>query len=255
MSTDTSSTIGRERDTNDALGFRDIQDFVMVSASVSAPRPPTTELVVRLNRGPWVALPDEPAEVPAADGATVLDVRPFADFAAGHTHGAINVPLNGGGFGTKAAFVLLPGEPFVLHARSREEGLAAARKLWAVGLLEIAGSVVQADTSEQLATVDASELERLLDAGAVQVVDVREASERDDGYIPGSRNIPYRLLRKLGGDGLERDKPVVTVCESGLRASIAASVLQREGFDARPVVNGGVPDFTGEIVGFRRCGT
>ena len=254
MSSERSSTIGHERETNDKLDFRDMQDFVMVSASVSSPKPPTTERVVGLNRGPWVALPAEPDEVAGADGV-VLDVRPFAEYASGHVPGAISVPVSGNNFGTKAAFVLLPDEPFTLHADTREEALEAARRLWAVGLLDIGGYMIRTSTPEQLATVSAHELKQLVDAGDVQVVDVREASERDGGYIPGSRNIPYRLLRKLAGDGLERDKPVVTICESGPRAAIAASVLAREGFDARPVVNGGIPEFTGEIVGFRRCGT
>jgi rhodanese-related sulfurtransferase len=83
---------------------------------------------------------------------------------------------------------------------------------------------------------------------------VREPSERHDGYIPGSRNIPYRLLRKLGADALDPAKPAVTICEAGPRATIAASVLQRQGFDVRPVVGGGVPDYPGDLVDLRRCG-
>ena len=103
--------------------------------------------------------------------------------------------------------------------------------------------------------MDVVELKQLLDAAAdVQVVDVREASERDTGYIPGSRNIPYRLLRKIGCGALDRSKPVVTVCESGPRAAIAASLLAREGFDARAVSPGGVATFDGDVVAFRRCG-
>jgi len=47
---------------------------------------------------------------------------------------------------------------------------------------------------------------------------------------------------------------VVTVCESGARATIAASLLQREGFDVRPVAGGGIADLTGDVVSFRRCG-
>jgi hydroxyacylglutathione hydrolase len=162
------------------------------------------------------------------------------------------VPVDGGSFGTKAAFVLLHDEPFVLHARTREEALDATRKLWAVGLLDVSGYVLHAAAEKRLATLSAHELQALLDQ--VQIVDVREPTERDSGYIPGSRNIPYRLLRKVGCDSIERDKPVVTICESGARAMIAASVLAREGFDVRPVVNGGIPDFTGEMVDFRRCG-
>jgi hydroxyacylglutathione hydrolase len=110
--------------------------------------------------------------------------------------------------------------------------------------------------TETLASVDVAELKRLLDGDTVQVVDVREAGERDAGYLPGSRHIPYRLLRRAGAQALEAGKPVVTVCESGPRAAIAASILVREGFDARPVLGGGTADFAeDETVSFRRCGS
>jgi rhodanese-related sulfurtransferase len=102
--------------------------------------------------------------------------------------------------------------------------------------------------------VEVDELKQLLADGGTQVVDVREAPERDSGYLPGSRNIPYRLLRRIGCGALQRDQPVVTVCESGPRAAIAASILQREGFDVRPVAAGGIADFAGDVVAFRRCG-
>lgn len=255
MSAERSSTIGRELATNAALQRRELQDFVLASASVATPRPPTTERVVALNRGPWVQRPPDPPELDDPGAATVLDVRPFGDHADGHVPGAISVPVSGSAFGTKAAFVLLPEEPTVLHARSAAEAREAAWELWAVGILDVAGYVLHPAAVSTTAVVDVTELERLAAGDGVQVVDVREANERDGGYIPGSRNIPYRLLRRVGCDALERGKPVVTVCESGARATIAASLLQREGFDARPVADGGIPDFTGEVVGFRRCGT
>ncbi len=254
MSADRSSTMGRELSSNPALEYRDVQEFVLVSASVSAPRPPTTERVVALNRGPWLARPDDPSELDDPGDAVVLDVRPFHEHAAGHRPGAISVPVYGGSFGTKAGFVLDSGEQVVLHAGSREEAREAAWMLWAVGILEIAGYVLHPDISETLATVDPDELRALLESPEVQVVDVREAAERDEGYLPGSTNIPYRLLRKAGAGALQRDRPVVTVCESGPRAAIAASLLQREGFDVRPVAVGGVSNFAGDIVSFRRCG-
>jgi rhodanese-related sulfurtransferase len=53
-------------------------------------------------------------------------------------------------------------------------------------------------------------------------------------------------------------RPVVTICESGARAAIAASVLQAAGVDARPVLNGGISDWRargGETTSFRRCGS
>ena len=115
MSPARSSTIGRERGTNPALEFDDEQEFVLATASVSTPRPPTTERVVALNRGPWVALPALPGELADAGKATVLDVRPFAAHAAGHLPGALSVPVSGSSFGTKAGFVVDPDEAIVLH--------------------------------------------------------------------------------------------------------------------------------------------
>jgi rhodanese-related sulfurtransferase len=50
---------------------------------------------------------------------------------------------------------------------------------------------------------------------------------------------------------------VVTICESGARAAIAASVLAAQGIDARPVLEGGVAAWRArghETVAFRRCG-
>jgi glyoxylase-like metal-dependent hydrolase (beta-lactamase superfamily II)/rhodanese-related sulfurtransferase len=253
MSTEWSSSIAKERLTNDALQFRDVQEFVLVSASVSTPRPPTTERVVALNRGPWVARPAPLAELAEPGDATVLDVRPFAAYTEGHIAGAISVPVDGGQFGTKAGFVLEPGERIVLHAASRAQAEDAARKLWAVGLLELAGYVTAPQATATLATLGIEELRRLLDSPGLQLVDVRETTERDGGYIPGSQNVPYRLLRRLGCGALDRSRPVVTVCESGPRAAIAASLLQREGFDVRAVADGGIADFS-DTVAFRRCG-
>jgi rhodanese-related sulfurtransferase len=46
----------------------------------------------------------------------------------------------------------------------------------------------------------------------------------------------------------------VTICESGPRAAVAASVLQSVGVDARPVLHGGVATWRGEMTSFRRCG-
>ncbi len=254
MSAERSSTIGRERETNSSLDYHTVQEFVLVSSSISAPRPPTTERVVALNRGPWLAWPPGPGELDETGDGVVLDVRPFHDHAAGHVPGSISVPVSGSNFGTKAGFVLVPGERLVLHAGSHEEARAAAAGLWAVGILEIAGYVVAAQATETLATVDVAELKELLARSEIQVVDVREAPERDSGYLPGSRNIPYRLLRKIGCGALQRDQPVITLCESGPRAAIAASLLQREGFDVRPVASGGIADFGGDVVAFRRCG-
>jgi len=255
MSPARSTTIGTEKRSNVALAFGDVQEFIATSAAVSTPRPPTTARVVALNRGPFLGATPELARLDEVGDATVLDVRPATAHAAGHVRGAFNVPVSGSSFATRAGFILDPDERIVLHASDDHEAARAARSLRAVGFLELAGYVTEVDATEQLRPVELDELERMLDGGDVQVLDVREKSERDEGYIPGTLHIPYRLLRETGSDGLDTSKPVVTICESGARASIAASVLAAAGVDARPVLHGGIESWRGQTVSFRRCGS
>jgi hydroxyacylglutathione hydrolase len=254
MSPAHSSTIGAERRSNHALAIDDEEEFVNESASVTTPRPPTTARVVDLNRGPFLGAPPRLEELDGPSHATVLDVRPPDAHLAGHLHGALNVPVSGSSFATKAGFVLDPDERVAIHASSREEAELAARGLHAVGLLEVTGFFTDGAATEQGAAVDVAELERLLEEGSVQVLDVREKDERDAGYIPGTLHVPYRLLRLCGPDGLDADRPIVTICESGARAGVAASILRAAGLDARPILHGGIDDWTGPMVEFRRCG-
>ena len=255
MSSKASTTIGFERRFNPMLGAADVEEFVSASALTRAPRPPNLEHIVELNRGPSVGAAEPLVE---RDGLEppILDVRPADVFVAGHAQGAINVPLSRRGFATRAAFVLLPDEPPLIHATTREQAEDAAGRLHAVGIFDLGGYVLRAPETETLEPVAVDDLDRLLEDGA-EVIDVRELYERDDGFIPGSRNIPYRLVREYGAELKEEGRPVVTICESGARAAVAASVLAASGVDARPVLHGGIPDWEalgGATVGFRRCG-
>ena len=229
MGSKASTTIGFERRFNPALAHDDIALFIAESTGASAPRPPNMERIVEMNRGPFIGAQPEPSELAApAQGAQILDVRPIEAFAAGHHAGALSVPVSGTRFSTKAAFVLDTG-PIIIAASDDDEVALATRCLHSVGHLDIAGYVL-GDGPEALELVSVEQLDTLLASGA-ELIDVREKEERDSGYIAGSRNIPYRLLA-LGEADLPRDKPIVTICEAGPRAVIAASILAAHGFDA-----------------------
>jgi len=256
MNSKASTTIGFERRFNPALAFDDVALFVAESASISAPRPPNMERIVELNRGPFVGARAEPTELPVPPAsAQIVDVRPVDAFAVGHLPGAVNVPVSSTRFSTKAAFVLDPARPVAVAASDEAEATQAVHGLRSVAVLDIPGYVLGGG-SETLELVSVDELDSLLAEGA-ELIDVREKDERDTGYIAGSRNIPYRLL-VLGEGDLPRDRPVVTICEAGPRAAIAASILAARGFDARAVADGGVDDWQASgrpVVEFRRCGS
>jgi hydroxyacylglutathione hydrolase len=72
------------------------------------------------------------------------------------------------------------------------------------------------------------------------VIDVRQLSEYEGGHVPGSLHIaagslPDRL------DELPRDRPIATVCASGYRSSVAASLLRAAGFTDVSWVADGLP--------------
>lgn len=257
MSSKGSSTIGFERRFSPLLRLESEDDFVAASTSSAGLKPPNVAHIVALNRGPFVPAPDPLGRVGEAPDAVVLDVRDADAFAEGHVPGALSIPLDSSAFGTKAGFLLSPQERVVLHAASPGDARRAAQRLYAVGIFRVDGYLEHPDTAARLEPVELDELERLLEAGDVEVIDVREKDERDAGYIPGTRHVPYRLLRALNGD-LDDGRPVVTICESGARAVIAASVLAAGGVDARPVLHGGITDWRERghaTVEFRRCGS
>jgi rhodanese-related sulfurtransferase len=256
MSSKASTTIGFERRFNHALQS-DLEDFVAAALGPQPPRPPNMERIVELNRGELLGAQPPLNRLDAvSDETIVLDVRPTEVFAAGHHPGAVGIPVAGSSFATRAAFVL-PERPVVLHATDEAEAARAARSLHAVGLFGTVGWQ-EGGGSETLEPVSLDELETMLGDDTIELLDVREADERDDGHVPGSRHLPYRTARAAAEAGLLDGRPVVTICESGARAAIAASVLQAAGVDARPVLHGGIPDWRergGETTSFRRCGS
>jgi len=64
-----------------------------------------------------------------------------------------------------------------------------------------------------------------------QVIDVREAYERDAGHIEGTRHIELTQLPTQAGE-LDRERPVVFYCRVGSRSLMAAQAFRASGFTA-----------------------
>src|SRR5262249_37705060 len=81
---------------------------------------------------------------------------------------------------------------------------------------------------------------RTAPADAPLVIDVRQAEEYRTGHIPGSVHITAGSLPDRLAE-LPLDRPIATVCASGLRAGVAASILRAGGFRDVSWVASGVP--------------
>ncbi len=69
-------------------------------------------------------------------------------------------------------------------------------------------------------------LEKLLNTPNVQLIDIREPYEHEDGHIKGSINIPMGdFLEKL--DQLETNKQIIIYCNTGRRSKPVAYMTRK----------------------------
>jgi len=181
-----------------------------------------------------------------AAGAQILDTRDAAEFASAHLVGSINIGLVGQ-YATWAGTVLDRKHPIVIIADPGQENESAVR-LGRIGFDHVAGYLKDGLHSlesrpeliaftERLSGQFAAEL--LSSSQPPLAIDVRAPRERDQKYIAGSLGIPLNHLTE-NLERLPKDRPLLVYCAGGYRSSIAASLLQRSGFDPVGEIAGGI---------------
>ncbi|MFE7659651.1 rhodanese-like domain-containing protein [Streptomyces celluloflavus] len=236
------TTIGAEREHNDAL-TKDVDSFVaellagledvpayyahMGPANAAGPAPvdltpprraDAAEIAARLAAGEWV-----------------VDLRNRVAFAKGHVAGSLNFE-GAGQLATYLAWLIPWGKPVTLLADTGEQVADAQRELVRVGIDRPSAAATGDPYSwiregERLSSFPRATFADLAAARTrgerMVVLDVRRDSERAGGFIDGSVHLPVHELRgRLG----EVPPGVVWVhCAGGMRAAIAASLLDAAG--------------------------
>lgn len=192
-------------------------------------RADATELRRRIDAGEWV-----------------VDLRQRRVFAAGHLRGSLSFDAEGNAV-TYLAWLIPWGTPVTLLASTEAEITAMQRELVRVGIdrpaAQNTGSPLDwARSPEDIArleVVDFSEVAHQLSHGQqLLLLDARRQTERDGGYLDGSRHVPLhdlpeRLPEVAGWSRAAahagHDPRVWIYCGSGFRAAVAASLLERAG--------------------------
>jgi hydroxyacylglutathione hydrolase len=257
ISKETFSTMGEQRRVNYALQPMTKKAFIEIVTADQPDAPPyfTYDAVLNSKERPTLteALERElkPLVLDAvlalqAEGAQILDTREPEEFGAAHLKGSINVGL-GGQYATWAGTVLDRTHPIVIIAAPGRESESAVR-LGRIGFDHVAGFLENGLQSlesqpeliaftERVAAPFAAEL--LAMGEPPVVVDVRTAREREGKCIAGSLSIPLNHLSERVQE-LPRDKHLLVHCAGGYRSSIAASILQKNGFDQVGEIAGGI---------------
>jgi rhodanese-related sulfurtransferase len=254
MSTDRSSTIGRERQTNYALQAPDKTSFVELLTSELPDRPDYFATDVELNRkgatpldqlqAPQALSPQEVRTRQAA-GAIVLDTRDEDAYGAGHVPGSISISLDGQ-FAVWAGTIVGLEIDVIIVAEDEERVRESQMRLTRVGIdratAYLAGGIAAWKAANmplaQIPLLDPREFASAIEQPNVQVVDVRRPVEWSSGHLPSAVHMP---LNRLIGTMRELDpkRPIAVHCKSGYRSSIAVSLLEREGFSNIVHMRGG----------------
>jgi len=254
------STIAKERALNYALRPRTKEEFVRLLTAELPERPGYFALDAELNRtgapalierAPLAELGGDEVLARQRAGAVVLDTRPPQQFGAGHIPGAVNIAL-GGQYASWAARLLGLDKDLILVAEDEERLEESRIRLARVGIERVAGCLRggmaqwarEQRPAAEVAQIPVEELNREL--SSVQVIDVRNRPEWDDGHILGANLKPLHQLESMLGD-LDHDRPIVVHCKSGYRSSIGCSVIERAGFE-------NVMNLIGGFDAWRACG-
>ncbi|MDX3241144.1 MBL fold metallo-hydrolase [Streptomyces sp. ME18-1-4] len=243
------TTIGKEKSVNAAL-TQDVDSFVTrlladlddVPAYYAHMGPANTGGPAPVDLTPPAVADAEEIAGRLAAGEWVVDLRSRIAFAEGHVAGSFNFEADGK-IATYLAWMIPWGKPVTLLAESPEQLAAAQRELVRVGIDRPAAAAT--GTPEgwvaeggSLASFPRSTFAGLAEHGTdgIVVLDVRRDAERAGGHIEGSVHIPVHQLHKRLGE-----VPPGTVwvhCAGGMRAGIAASLLDAAGRDVVAVDDG-----------------
>lgn len=245
------STIGEERATSPVLAHAGADDFAVEHTADPAPIPRHYAHMGRINLMGAAPLADPdlteltPAEVErevATGVAHLVDIRPVADYAAGHIPGSLGVEL-GAEVGTWVGWLLPYNSPLLLVVGADQDPSDAAAELGRVGFDHVVGMLRGVEgwraSGRPLHSFPTAGVAAFAEASAngLPVLDVRSPAEWALGAVPGAarRHLPdlaEGLLPEL--EGLAAGSEVWIGCTSGQRAAVAAGLLEQEGL--RPVV-------------------
>lgn len=250
-----STTVGYERRTNEILSrVSSTDEFVQSCLDLdNLPAVPPYWKRMRAQNLGGVDLLGTIAEPPALTaqhvedavegGAWVIDCRSPEAYGGGHVPGAVNVGL-GSSFVTWAGTVL-PDDAESVLVLDNPAGLWEATwhllrigypapKGWLAGGM-MAWRITGRDI-EQLEQITVHQLRDRVDAGDVDVLDVRQPAEWSDGHIEGATFITGAELPRRLDDVPTNGRPLAVVCGSGFRSSVSASLIAHQDPE-RPILN------------------
>lgn len=196
------------------------------------------------------ALDAETVQNHMQSGASLVDLRPPDAFLRAHVPGSINMPAQNSQMVRHLMNFLHPGARVIfldndpVEAQEVAETIHQTRRNPVLGWYEgTIGHWQDAGAStEPFPIADIDELRDKVTRNEWIIIDVREPQEwQSTGIVPQSKLIPLNQVHTHITE-LATNEQFATICRTGPRAIMAASLLRSHGFNARAVAPGGVPN-------------
>lgn len=237
ISSDVSSTIGREKKENWAFQPQSEDEFVNSLLRDQPFIPKYFGYAVDMNKKGATSFENgvhgvdrisDLSEIPSS--VLIVDVRNEKEYKKGHLPNSINIMLTDKGkFETWLGAIIDPSERFILLASSEdqlEKAIARAAKIGYEKLIQGAASVKNAELSLTSQSLDVRKFTN--DPDGYSIVDVRNQGEvREGKYFRNSISIPLHDLREKTYM-IPTDKPVVVHCAAGYRSAAGSSILENK---------------------------
>ena len=239
------TTIGEEREHNPFAAEVEESSFVKFALTGLGSYPSYYRYMADINRRGHDVLGGVPqpasltplsARNQLSDNASLVDARQFNEFNEQHITGSFAVPF-GDTFASWLGWLLPWGQPLILLPPGPAQQDAMVRQLIRIGFDRINGFLAGGFEAWKAAglpteSTDGIDLKTLKDVSDQEyppmILDVRQRNEYHAGHIKGALNIELGELKEHL-DGLPREIPLITVCAAGMRASMAGSILRRDG--------------------------
>lgn len=170
-------------------------------------------------------------------GATIVDVRAVADYAADHIPASLANMLRPQFASWLGWLVEDPDAPLVFVTDGRTDRRELVRQCLNIGYENLAGTITIRTWRAAGGDVSRTPVVTAEDSSGRDIVDVRQRAEFISGHLPGTTHIELGRLPQertaLPGGAL------VVMCGHGERAATAASLLEVAGHDDVAIAEGG----------------
>ncbi len=173
-----------------------------------------------------------------AEGAVMIDVRPFVDFARGHIPGALSIALRPA-FASWLGWIAPAGRPLVFVRAPGQDGRELVEQCLKIGYENLVGELEGGMDAWRAAALPVSKIaiRKAIEDLQGAPLDVRQTSEWAGGHIPGARHVELGSI--TASAGRIPPGPLTIYCGHGERAMTAASLLEGQGRASLAVLEGG----------------